>query len=81
MAVIRRIRRTPALAFGPAEWLPADALDDTYFRVLPSAQSTVTAEEALARVGSHGHRPRRPVSGEHLSPRGHEARRRELTHP
>jgi hypothetical protein len=27
MAVIRRIRRTPALSFGPAEWLPADALD------------------------------------------------------
>jgi hypothetical protein len=40
MAVIRRIRRTPALAFGPAEWLPADALDDAYFRVLPSKLMT-----------------------------------------
>jgi hypothetical protein len=27
MAVIRRIRRMPALSFGPPEWLPADALD------------------------------------------------------
>jgi hypothetical protein len=30
------IRRTPALSFGPPEWLPADALDDAYFRLLPS---------------------------------------------
>jgi hypothetical protein len=64
MAVIRRIRRTPALAFGPAEWLPADALDDTYFRVLPSGQSTVTAEEAtmLAAVfAEDGELPARPA--------------------
>jgi hypothetical protein len=27
-----RVRRRPALSFGPPEWLPADALDDTYFR-------------------------------------------------
>jgi hypothetical protein len=46
MAVLRRIRHMPALSFGPPEWLAADALDDTYFRVLPSGQSTVTAEEA-----------------------------------
>jgi hypothetical protein len=39
-------RRTPALSFGPPKWLPADALDDAYFRLLPSGQSTVTAEEA-----------------------------------
>jgi hypothetical protein len=65
MAVIRRIRRTPALAFGPAEWLPADALDDTYFRVLPSGQSTVTAEEAamLAAVfAEDGELPARSAS-------------------
>ena len=64
MAVIRRIRRTPALAFGPAEWLPADALDDTYFRVLPSGQSTVTAEEAAmleAVFADDGELPARPA--------------------
>ena len=58
------IRRTPALAFGPAEWLPADALDDTYFRLLPSGQSTVTAEEAamLAAVfAEDGELPARPA--------------------
>jgi hypothetical protein len=33
------------------EWLPADALDDAYFRLLPSGQSAVTAEEARARSG------------------------------
>jgi transposase len=63
-APIRRIRRTPALAFGPAEWLPADALDDTYFRVLPSGESTVTAEEAamLAAVfAEDGELPARPA--------------------
>jgi hypothetical protein len=63
MAVIRRIRRTPALSFGPPEWLPADALDESYFRLLPSRQSVVTAEEAamLAAVfGEDGELPARP---------------------
>ena len=62
--MIRRIRRTPALSFGPPEWLPADALDDAYFRLLPSGQSTVTAEEAvmLAAVFSEdGELPVRPA--------------------
>jgi hypothetical protein len=64
MAVIRRIRRTPALAFGPSEWLPPDALDDTYFRLLPSGQNTVSAEEAamLAAVfAEDGELPARPA--------------------
>jgi len=64
MAVIRRIRHTPALSFGPAEWLAADALDETYFRLLPSGQSTVTAEEAamLAAVfAEDGELPARPA--------------------
>jgi hypothetical protein len=47
LAVIRRIRRTPALSFDPLEWLPPDALDDTYFRLLPSESDTVTLEEAV----------------------------------
>jgi hypothetical protein len=65
MAVMRRIRHTPALSFGPPEWLPADALDETYFRLLPSGQSAVTAEEAamLAAVfGDDGELPARPAS-------------------
>jgi hypothetical protein len=51
----RRIRRTPALSFGPLEWLPADALDDAYFRLLPSGQSTVTPEEAAVLAAPSGH--------------------------
>jgi hypothetical protein len=64
MAVIRRIRHTPVLSFGPPEWLAADALDDTYFPLLPSGQSTVTAEEAamLAAVfAEDGELPARPA--------------------
>lgn len=44
--VIRRIRRTPAVAFAPPEWISADSIDENYFRLLPSGQSIVTAEEA-----------------------------------
>jgi hypothetical protein len=65
MAVIRRIRRAPSLSFGPPEWLPAEALDDAYFRLLPSGQSTVTPEEAavLATVfAEDGELPARPAS-------------------
>jgi hypothetical protein len=50
----------------PAEWLPADALDSTYFRLLPSGQRTVTAEEAamLAVIfAEDGELPARPASG------------------
>ena len=46
VGVMRRIRRTPLLAFAPAEWLAADAIDAHYFRLLPVGQTTVTAEEA-----------------------------------
>jgi hypothetical protein len=44
-------------------WLAADALDDTYFRVLPSGQSTVTAEEAAtaALFAENGELPARPA--------------------
>jgi hypothetical protein len=62
--VIRRIRHTPALSFGPPKWLAADALDDTYFRLLPSGQSAVTAEVAamLAVVfAEDGELPARPA--------------------
>jgi hypothetical protein len=43
-----------ALSFGPPEWLPANALDETYFRLLPSGQSTVTAEEAAMLAAVFG---------------------------
>jgi hypothetical protein len=46
LGVIRRIRRTPSLSFGPAEWLPAGSIDETYFRLLPTGKITVTAQEA-----------------------------------
>jgi hypothetical protein len=45
--------------------LPPDALDDTYFRLLPSGQSSVTFEEAamLAAVfAEDGELPARPAS-------------------
>jgi plasmid maintenance system antidote protein VapI len=60
LGVIRRIRRTPAIAFAPAEWLGADAIDEHYFRLLPVGQTAVTAEEAamLADVfGEDGELP------------------------
>ena len=60
LGVMRRIRRTPAIAFAPAEWLAADAIDEHYFRLLPVGQTAVTAEEAamLADVfGEDGELP------------------------
>jgi hypothetical protein len=58
--------RATHLSFGPPEWLPADALDDTYFRVLPSGPSSMTVEEAamLATVfGEDGEIPAQPMGG------------------
>jgi CHC2 zinc finger len=65
LGVIRRVRKTPSVAFAPPEWLPADALDENYFRLLPYGQSIVTTEEAtmLAAVfGEDGELPARPLS-------------------
>jgi hypothetical protein len=65
LGVIRRVRKTPGVAFAPPEWLPADALDENYFRLLPYGQSIVTTEEAtmLAAVfGEDGEVPARPLS-------------------
>lgn len=45
LGVIRRIRRTPALNFSSAEWLAADAIDETYFRLSPAGVSRTMAEE------------------------------------
>jgi hypothetical protein len=65
LGVIRRVRKTPGVAFASPEWLPADALDENYFRLLPYGQSIVTTEEAtmLAAVfGEDGEVPARPLS-------------------
>jgi hypothetical protein len=65
LAVIRRIRRTPGLVFMPPEWLRSDALDENYFRLLPSVKSTITNEEAvmLANVfGEDGELPAKRLS-------------------
>jgi hypothetical protein len=63
LAVIRRIARKP-LSLGPPEWLSRNALDDSYFRLLPS--SSVMAEEAAmltAVFGKDGEMPARPLGG------------------
>jgi hypothetical protein len=64
LAVIRRIRRSRPVSFSAAEWLAPDALDETYFRLLPTGQNEVTVEEAamLAAVfGKDGEMPARAV--------------------
>jgi hypothetical protein len=63
--VIRRIRRTPKVTFEPPEWLGADQIDGEYFRLLPSGQTTVAAEEAamLASIfAEDGELPARPAN-------------------
>jgi hypothetical protein len=50
LGVIRRVRKTPGVAFAPPEWLPADALDENYFGLLPYGRSIVTTEEAKRRA-------------------------------
>jgi len=66
--VIRRIRRTPKVAFEPPEWLGPDQIDGEYFRLLPSGQTTVAAEEAamLATIfAEDGELPARPANAPH----------------
>jgi hypothetical protein len=49
----------------PPEWLRAEALDENYFRLLPSGQSNVTTEEAAmlaAMFGEGGELPARQLS-------------------
>jgi hypothetical protein len=65
LGVIRRIRRTPGPILMPPEWLRADAINEGYYRLLPSGQSTVSTEEAamLAAVfGEDGELPARKLS-------------------
>jgi hypothetical protein len=65
IGVIRRLRRKPALDFGAPEWLGADAIDETYFRLLPAGVSRIMAEETamLAIVfGENGEIPARRMN-------------------
>ena len=65
LGVIRRIRRKPGLVFMPPEWIRPESLDETYFRLLPSGASEVTAEEAemlAAMFGENGELPARRLS-------------------
>jgi hypothetical protein len=65
LGVMRRIRRTPTIAFAPAEWLAPDAIDEHYFRLPPVGQGAVTVEEAamLADVfGEDGELPAQRLS-------------------
>jgi hypothetical protein len=65
LGVIRRIRRTPGPNFAAPEWLAADAIDETYFRLLPADVSIIRAEEAvmLATVfAENGEIPARRVN-------------------
>jgi hypothetical protein len=43
----RRVRKS-------RRWLPAGAIDDAYFRLLPSGTSSVTAEEVAALAAVFG---------------------------
>lgn len=65
LGVIRRIRRTPGPDFGTAEWVAADTIDQTYFRLSPAGVGTIMANEAamLAAVfGENGDIPARLVN-------------------
>ena len=62
MHVIRRMRRTPGLLFMLPEWLPRHVIDAAYFKLLPSGESTVSADEAdILKVifGEEGELPAR----------------------
>jgi hypothetical protein len=61
LGVIRRIRRTPGgPVLLPSEWLTADQIDADYFTLLPTGESTVTAEEVKmlkTMFGENGEMP------------------------
>ena len=64
IGVISRIHRKPELRFDPPMWVPEEYLDPTYFRLLPTGESIVSAEEAaeLALIfGETGELPAKRV--------------------
>ena len=46
-ALLQRIHRTTPVSFGVLEWAMPKQVDDTYYRILPTGRSEITAEEAL----------------------------------
>jgi hypothetical protein len=46
LAAMQRFKRTLVVTFAPVEWLTPDQVDETYFKILPSGRSEITAEEA-----------------------------------
>jgi hypothetical protein len=56
LGLIQRITGRDPVSFGSPEWLMPDQIDETYFRLLPSGVSEITAKEAqeLAFVFGEG---------------------------
>jgi hypothetical protein len=46
LAAMQRLRRADVGTFGEVEWLEPEQVDDTYFKLLPTGRSEITAEEA-----------------------------------
>jgi hypothetical protein len=46
LAAMQRIRRADVVGFGEVEWLTHEQVDETYFNLLPTGSSEITAEEA-----------------------------------
>jgi hypothetical protein len=46
LAAMQRLRRADVGTFAVVEWLEPDQVDETYFKLLPTGSSEITAEEA-----------------------------------
>ena len=46
LAALQRLRRADVGTFREVEWLEPEQVDETYFRLLPTGRSEITAEEA-----------------------------------
>jgi hypothetical protein len=46
LAAMQRLQRADVGTFGEVEWLEPDQVDETYFKILPTGSSEITAEEA-----------------------------------
>ena len=65
LRALHRIQRVPYVRFDPVEWLGADQLDDIFFTLLPTGESTISAAETaeLATIfGEDGELPARRLS-------------------
>ena len=45
LGLVQRITRRDPVRFGSSEWLMPDQVDETYWRLLPTGSSEITAEE------------------------------------